>query len=306
MSVFSAMLLTAEVILARMVHLTNLTSSLCGMAPAVVMLTICLVYCIARPMPRLIEASELTIWASILFTLEPILMVLAARRPSPVVDSTVAAMDSHVWFSTAAVSNLVSQNPFWGMLSNITYYSLYVLVLGVVILPSIFGHYAESRRFVIAVIFAAMVTAMVFAFLPASGPWTVEHMRATKAAADSTDYLLRLKAAGPVALDMSKYAIVSFPSFHCVLAITCGAVVGSFRKLRVWGWVWASLICVSTITTGWHYGIDVIGGVLVATISIGVARIADKCLNTWSTRREVHRELLVYKPAGGPGFAVER
>jgi membrane-associated phospholipid phosphatase len=280
MGVFAVVLLTTELILARMVHLTNIMLSLFGMAPAVIMLTICLVYCIERPMPRLIEASELTIWATVLFTLEPILMVLAGRSPRPMMDSTMAAIDGHLRFSTAAIANVVSQSSLLQLLSNATYMSLYLLILGVVILPSIFGYCAVSRRFVMAVIFAAVITATMFAVLPASGPWTVEHFYVTTAAAaDTTNYLLQLKTAGPVALNLSRYAIVSFPSFHCVLAITAGTVVGSFRKLRVWGWLWASLICVSTITTGWHYGIDVIGGVLVAIISIGVARIADKYMS---------------------------
>jgi membrane-associated phospholipid phosphatase len=31
------------------------------------------------------------------------------------------------------------------------------------------------------------------------------------------------------------------------------------------------LVCLSTITTGWHYGIDVLGGLAVAAVSIALA-----------------------------------
>jgi membrane-associated phospholipid phosphatase len=34
----------------------------------------------------------------------------------------------------------------------------------------------------------------------------------------------------------------------------------------------AALICIATLTIGWHYGIDVLGGVIVAVLSIITAK----------------------------------
>jgi membrane-associated phospholipid phosphatase len=42
----------------------------------------------------------------------------------------------------------------------------------------------------------------------------------------------------------------------------------SIRRLRAWAWVLTVLICISAITTGWHYGVDVLGGIILAIVSV--------------------------------------
>jgi membrane-associated phospholipid phosphatase len=67
--------------------------------------------------------------------------------------------------------------------------------------------------------------------------------------------------------------IVSFPSFHVVLAILSAFALSSIRSLRAPVWVLAVLICISAVSTGWHYGIDVFGGVIVAIASISAVSL---------------------------------
>jgi membrane-associated phospholipid phosphatase len=71
---------------------------------------------------------------------------------------------------------------------------------------------------------------------------------------------------------MQKAGIVSFPSYHVVLAILSAIALSSVRRLRAPAWILAVLVCVSTVLTGWHYGIDVLGGLLVAMITAPAVR----------------------------------
>jgi membrane-associated phospholipid phosphatase len=84
-------------------------------------------------------------------------------------------------------------------------------------------------------------------------------------------YLANLKSSGPVELGAESAAIVAFPSFHVALALISAFSLGALRRLRVGAWILAALICISTITTGWHYGVDVLGGIAVAAVSVAVA-----------------------------------
>jgi membrane-associated phospholipid phosphatase len=38
-------------------------------------------------------------------------------------------------------------------------------------------------------------------------------------------------------------------------------------------------VAISTVTTGWHYGIDVIGGLLVAALAVLITRISSRWLH---------------------------
>jgi membrane-associated phospholipid phosphatase len=46
----------------------------------------------------------------------------------------------------------------------------------------------------------------------------------------------------------------------------------SIKWLRIPAAILAGLIVASTLTTGWHYGTDVVGGLLMCALSLWIAR----------------------------------
>ena len=65
--------------------------------------------------------------------------------------------------------------------------------------------------------------------------------------------------------------IVAFPSFHTILAILSTRALWGIGKLRVFSAALCVAICISTVATGWHYVIDVFAGIAVATVAQMVA-----------------------------------
>jgi membrane-associated phospholipid phosphatase len=57
---------------------------------------------------------------------------------------------------------------------------------------------------------------------------------------------------------------VCFPSFHAAWAVLAALALWSVKPLRVPAVVLASLIVISTVTTGWHYAVDTLAGVSLA------------------------------------------
>jgi membrane-associated phospholipid phosphatase len=161
----------------------------------------------------------------------------------------------------------------------------------VVFLPFM-EHADATRRYVVGIVVAAFITAGTFAFFPAAGPWTTEGYRASHDQTVVTAYLTALKTGAPVDLDMKDAGIVAFPSFHVLLALLSAVALSAMRQLRVAAWVLALLICVATLTTGWHYLTDVFGGIALTLISVAVARALLPARPHAATAPEPHHAMI--------------
>lgn len=198
------------------------------------------------------------------------LVQLAARSPFPLVDRQLAAIDSLLHFSTAAIHRPFIAQP-WMTFSIIIYVLFIPLLFAPVLLPCLCGIPQASRRFVVGVIVAIAIGTALFVFFPAVGPWATEPMTAGNLQLAMGSYLIHLKSGIPMPMDLGLSALVSFPSEHVAVAILAARALSAIQPLRKWIWPVCILVCCSTITTGWHYGIDVLGGIAVATLSVWLA-----------------------------------
>jgi membrane-associated phospholipid phosphatase len=149
-----------------------------------------------------------------------------------------------------------------------------VLVFAAILVPPFFGQRLASRRYIVAVVTATIFTSVLFALWPACGPWTTESLRPTAEQAAVTARLLALKSSAPAVLDLQHTAIVSFPSFHVILAVLSAIALHRVPRVRRWACALAALTSLSTITTGWHYGFDLLGGLAVTAAAWSIARLA--------------------------------
>jgi membrane-associated phospholipid phosphatase len=139
--------------------------------------------------------------------------------------------------------------------------------MAAVLLPPFLHRPAAARRYLLALIIATLLTAAIFALWPAIGPWVTEGFLPTAPQLRVTRYLTQLKSPRPLTLDFDAAAIVSFPSFHVVLALLSAVALSGLPRIRLVAWTLAILTCLSTLTTGWHYGIDLAGGCAIAWIA---------------------------------------
>lgn len=267
MAAVVVVLAPVDLLLARHVQLTGVGFS--GTVWAVLGLFAAVyVYCRWRPLPRLVEACEMAMWAVFFTNSLSVLIQIAGRSGRPLVDAQLTAADGRMHFATAAVVHLAAGMPVVRVALAVLYALVaLIILLSIVLLPFV-GYGDVSRRYIAGIVFGAVVTAGIFALWPAAGPWTTEGFAPTRDQAAVTAYLTALKSAGPVAVNMKQAAIVAFPSFHVVLAILSAAALGAIRRLRVWVWSGAALMCVATLTTGWHYLTDVLGGLALAGITL--------------------------------------
>ncbi len=83
-------------------------------------------------------------------------------------------------------------------------------------------------------------------------------------------YLLEvdaLRSSSAYTIDPSySSGMIEFPSFHVALALLSTRALWVFRLVRIPALAMAALVSISTVTTGMHYGVDVLGGFALAIV----------------------------------------
>jgi hypothetical protein len=227
-----------------------------------------------RQEEKLLNLLLMCFWAVLLSNLHMIPMFLAGRQSGELSDALLARMDAALGVEVPAVLNAVARVPFLKPVLDVAYGTLIFLMALAVIVPPLSGRMEQAKEYALGCLAAAMISMPVFAVFRAVGPWSVYALTPTPEQARYTEVLVALRSGRPFTLDLS-YAsgLITFPSFHAILAVLAALALRHTRYLRWPAAVVAALVVLSTITTGWHYLVDVWAGLLVALLSFAAARV---------------------------------
>lgn len=184
----------------------------------------------------------------------------------PLRDGLWRSLDARLGFDVPAIIAFTRRHPVLNsVLVNSYAFALHPLVLCAIFLPALLGRREAAQRFVLVNAFSFVLALPIMIFLPAVGPWVGWNFPPDKLqqACQATIFALRH---GSLILKDSFGGIVCLPSFHTFWAVIAAHALYGFRLLRYPAILAAALITLSTVTTGWHYGVDVIAGLLMAVI----------------------------------------
>jgi len=192
-------------------------------------------------------------------------MYLVARVPGGLHDGALASADRALGLPAASIVAWAAHRPWLQHALTISYDSLIWLSFLALVVPPLLSQHDESDELLVGLALCIGASLMVLAAFPAIGPWACEGVPPSGAQAATGRMLLALKAGSPVTLDFSApEPIVSVPSWHTILAVLSAAALRRVPVGRAMAAAWAAVIVLSTLTTGWHYLMDVIAGVAVA------------------------------------------
>jgi membrane-associated phospholipid phosphatase len=276
MALSLGMLAVADIFPVRMAHITGLEGqfvifAICGP------LALPQAYTIWRKLDRFSSALCCVQWILLCEAALMPFLIAAGRSPAPLADGLLARADGLIGFSTPAVVRFVRGFPLLVLLSHYAYVVASPLIAVALISPALAGRKRGSEYFVLMGTLCTVLTAALFALLPAIGPWvgsgSVGSGFAPLPEQTQVEGSIRLlKTAREFHLGTGISPVVTFPSFHVIVALVCGLSLWVFRRLR---WITAALtaaICISVITTGWHYLTDVIGGIAVVAVADFITR----------------------------------
>jgi membrane-associated phospholipid phosphatase len=215
------------------------------------------------------DAALMLPWALVL----SILMAEMARTAStfhlPLRDAQWQRLDARLGISVPAMMAWAANHPLLHSLLTHAYASSQILLLAAVFLPALAGKRDAAERFFLANAVGFVVALPIVVLFPAMGPWVGWHFApdAMQSACETSILALRQGALGGNLFG----GTICLPSFHTFWAVTSAHALWPFRPLRYPAILLAALILISTMTTGWHYGVDVIAGFLLAAAATVIA-----------------------------------
>jgi hypothetical protein len=257
-------------------RLTSIHTEIGGRVIAIVV-----VFAMVAPLPiywhekgrtALREAALVIPWELLLAATLSFPVLIAARLRMPLQDSLFGHIDQSLAVSVPAIAAW-SDHHWLGAVINRSYPWLLPLLAVAAFAPALMGKMKQAREFLLANLVAFAIGVPLFALLPAVGPWYYYHLAPHPAQADCWAQLLSLRLPGSYIFQEQAAGVVCFPSFHVIWAILCAAALWGFRPIRIPIALLSTMIIASTLTTGWHYFSDVLGGIAVAAISMAIARI---------------------------------
>ena len=219
----------------------------------------------------LLEAALLLIWELLIASVAPLLVLVLARLRMPLQDTYLGRADHGLGVSVPAMAAWA--NGHWlGRMINASYPLIMPLLVVAALLPLLMGRLPVTRRFLLANLVALAVGFAAFAIFPAVGPWSYYHFTPDRSQANCQILLFSLRRPGPYIPPRAVAGIVCFPSFHVIWAVLSAAALWCFRYLRIPVVLLAVMIVLSTMTTGWHYFVDVLAGLALAVVSMFIAK----------------------------------
>jgi membrane-associated phospholipid phosphatase len=208
---------------------------------------------------RRVEPFRLCLFALLLTVVFSVgfatLTYLAARLAPPLIDDWLIGCDHWLGFSTIRPW----QHTHLGAFLAVAYYSLLVQTAATIAVLGLLGRREPLEQFLERMMVAGLIVLACFLAAPAIGP------SAADPSADMVRYLehfQELRAGTRTGLDLAETeGLITFPSFHTIWAMLL--VAACPRPLKAASAVLNALVIASTLTTGGHYLIDVLAGILV-------------------------------------------
>lgn len=229
------------------------------------------VYWHSKGKRELRDASSMIIWFGLFVILLPYAQDVAGRLDVALglQDENFTRIDRMLGISVPHMMTWASST-WLGHLVNASYPLLIPYAYVAFLFSALGGKVKRAQEFVIANFVALFISIPIFVLWPAVGPWVGYHFSPNPWQAQCQSDLLHIRGLGSYVHHPA--GVVCLPSGHTMESIFAGVVTWDFRWLRIPSIVLCLSIILSTMTTGWHYFIDVLGGALVAFAALALAR----------------------------------
>jgi hypothetical protein len=205
---------------------------------------------------------------------------LSTSLALPFRDAELAMIDRHFGFNWPAFLHWTNSYPWLAIILRGAYHTAGPQLLAVLLFLSATRSARRLHEFVSVLALGSLLTAIGMTLVAAEGAYAYF----SPAAASFSNYSQRsgiwhletLRAlrtsSAPVLEFASAQGLVTFPSFHTVLAIITPYAVRDWPRIALGATLLNSIVLVGTISEGGHHLIDIIAGAAAAALAIVTVR----------------------------------
>jgi len=267
------------------------------------LVAIYLVYGKWRPVPVLSNIGGAIAVLFLSIGTAGVISLVGLRYHSPLIDEALARSDRSLGINLPSIISWFADHPALSELLGFAYDSSFAQLFGLVVLLAFLRRADKLWELVFVCSLSIVVSTTISILWPAIGAFAYYDYSADvleKLPSNAGTYHLAKfeyfrNAASPVISFANLQGVVTFPSFHCCLALmTIFAVTG----IRWLFWIvaaWNLLVLISTLPIGGHYVVDLAGGTLLWLASAALAAILG---------RERLRGAILHNRLGAPEAGV--
>jgi hypothetical protein len=218
-----------------------------------------------------------------------VLMYAAAALNRPLVDDWLMRCDA---LARVHVPDLVAwsaDHPRIEALLRTAYNSLLWQTPLVIVVLGFTGDRKALEQFVLQFMLGTWICAVAFCLWPAAGPFTGYGYAPNPTQARYLEHFHELReGVRTIVTWRGAEGLITFPSFHTTWAILLAWSVRRHPAVFVLSLVLNAGVIAATMTTGWHYFTDVVGGAVLAVGVIAITTHSAAAMHETS-RRMLHR-----------------
>jgi len=201
-------------------------------------------------------------------------IIAIAAASGPFVDGALVQMDAQLHFDWLALHQFYAERPVLMAVSRQAYDAFSYQLLLVPMILWLWRRGEMLWPYIAAYSVALILTIVIFPFFPAAGPYN--HFGISRAHLEPWQwnfgpYIEGLRNGHIRDMTRTSSGLISVPSFHAAAGILFMWACGRIPYLR---WAFFALnatMIVSAIVIGSHYLVDIIAGISVAIVAIGLA-----------------------------------
>ena len=192
---------------------------------------------------------------------------------APLADEWLIACDSALGIHLPAIVVWTAAHPVVKCMFDVAYPSVMLSTLLAIVLLGLDQDRRRMQEFVLQFMLAGLLTTLVFLRLPAAGPFAVYGYELRPDQQRFLEHFDALRSGQFRHVSLNNVeGLITFPSFHTSWALLLAWGFRHYRWLRMPMLVLNLMVVVSTLTTGWHYASDIVGGTAVAVTAVLVTR----------------------------------
>ncbi len=243
-----------------------------------IVLFLCLLlyfYSRIRHRPHFILMIRVTILLLIFTACGATFSYLVVTTNLPLADHWLVGVDHFFGFYLPSIVKWINHHPWLNLFLMICYQSSFPQCIFLILYCGFIGAQRVLDDFMLQFILAAFITIMLSAWLPAAGPFVWYDYPMDKAQSSFIHHFYALREGMKILTLEHAEGMVTFPSFHTTLAlITTYAFRHQHKIIFLLIALLNFFVIFSTLTTGWHYLADVVGGIIV----FGVVLLLEKIM----------------------------